>query len=329
MKNTMQKQELETSRSRELVLHIGMPKTGTTTLQKLLFENHSGIYFLGKKYQLPYGRNCRSELVYQLLNPLLWEHSQVPDLEVAKRFFEELERNGDSEKVIVGSWESLCSSAISFHIESLRRIIAIFGACKIMICLRSPNQLIASRYLQSLRGRQSLKNRRIMGRNWYLDIDQWMEKWHASGSFQRFLSYGQRIRDSIDLLGKENVAVYLFEDLCQDQNHFTQSVCKFLGVDEQEGVRWMNEGHLHTRLTQGQVDFLKRIQSSFWTRWWANRQSPEKQREMIEQHGSEGVPAKAELPKHWLPKIADATRDGNRWLVDNLQLPLEKYNYPL
>lgn len=329
MKTTMQHQAMERSQNNGLVLHIGMPKTGTTTIQKLLFANHSQIYYLGKSKEHLHGRNCRSEQVYQLLNPILWDHSQPVDLEAGKRFHEDLQRSGEDSKVIVGSWEGLCDSNIPFHLESLQRIIAIFGACKVMICLRNPNQLIASRYLQSLRGRQSAKNRRMMGKNWYVDIDEWMEKWFASGSFQRFLSYGERIRQSVDLLGKDNVAVYLFEDLCNDQNQFTKAVCQFLRVDEVEGLRWMNEGHLHTRLTQGQVDFLKRVQGSFWTRLWANMHSPDKQRGLIEKYGADDVPAKAQLPDHWLPKIADATREGNRWLVDTLQLPLDKYNYPL
>ncbi|MFM8173338.1 MAG: hypothetical protein ACKN81_07315, partial [Pirellulaceae bacterium] len=50
-----------------LVLHIGLPKTGTTTLQTLLFEHHSGIGYLGKNRGFPGEKNCRSQQIYELL----------------------------------------------------------------------------------------------------------------------------------------------------------------------------------------------------------------------------------------------------------------------
>ena len=46
-------------------------------------------------------------------------------------------------------------------------------------------------------------------------------------------------------------------------------------------------------------------------------------------HGDDMMLAQAIMPRHVEQEIIAATREGNRWLIDNLSLPLEKYGYPL
>ncbi|MFN5466773.1 MAG: sulfotransferase [Pirellulaceae bacterium] len=312
-----------------LVLHIGLPKTGTTTLQTLLFANHSGIGYLGRKRGFPGELDCRSKETYELLRPLLWEVDKPFDPSGIRRKIDALSQEFDRSKVLVGSWEGLSNALLTEHREILRRLVETFGGCRLLICLRNPVRLMPSIYLQSLRGRSQVNNRQLLGSHWYLDIDQWMTNWRERGGFSRILSYAERIRISVEVLGSENVQVQLFEDLCEEQDHFIRSICKFLEVDESEGLHHVQGGHLHRRMPVGHIEFLKRVALSYIYRGWLNRKKQKRQRQILDEHGGDEVPARVELPPHWISVVADATREGNRWLRDHYQLDLEKYEYPL
>jgi len=66
------------------LLHIGLPKTGTTTLQRSLFTSHPAICYFGKypKNKIPNG--CQSQEIYKFLNPLIWDLSRSLDIEKHK-----------------------------------------------------------------------------------------------------------------------------------------------------------------------------------------------------------------------------------------------------
>jgi hypothetical protein len=312
-----------------LVLHIGLPKTGTTTLQTLLFENHSGIGYLGKNRGFPGEKNCRSPQIYELLRPMLWAVDEPLHPTVSRKQVDALRQEIAGSKVLVGSWEGLGSSVLSDHQETLRRAIATFGSCRLLICLRNPITLVPSMYLQSLRGRHDVSNREVFGTHWFMEIDQWIARWRDTGRLNRLLSYAERIRISAELLGEENVLVLLYEDLCQDQDRFVRTICQFLGVDEAEGLGHVQQGHLHTRISQDQIEFLRRVERSFVWRWWLNRKSPKAQRKILDDHAGAGTPARIELPAPCVGIVADATREGNRWLMERYRLDLERYQYPL
>ncbi|MFN5466751.1 MAG: sulfotransferase family protein [Pirellulaceae bacterium] len=312
-----------------LVLHIGMPKTGTTTLQSLLFSCHSGIDYLGKARAYPGQMNCRSQEIYHLLQPLLWNVGEPWDPTALRRRWEAVLQARDPSKVLVGSWEGLGNSLLADYWEALRRVKATFGRCRLLICLRNPITLVPSMYLQALRGRHSASHRNVLGNHWFLDIEQWIARWRDTGGLDRLLSYAERIRGSTELLGAENVLVLLYEDLCQDQDQFVRAICQFLEVDEAEGLEHVQQGHLHTRISQDQIEFLRRVERSFVWRWWLNRKSPKSQRQVLDDHAGDGAPARMELPPQCVGVVADATREGNRWLKEHYRLDLEKYQYPL
>jgi len=51
------------------LLHIGLPKTGTTTLQHSLFTSHPEICFFGKYLGRKIPQECQSQEIYKFLNP--------------------------------------------------------------------------------------------------------------------------------------------------------------------------------------------------------------------------------------------------------------------
>lgn len=325
----MIKAQISKRMNRAFILHVGMQKTGTTTLQSLLFPNHEDIYYLGKEVSWSATKGCRNADIYRFLSPSIWPDDEASCRVGAGLTHERVFHDITGSQVLLGSWEELASRSLNSYLDCIRSLVDRFETCRVMICLRNPLNLLPSLYLQSLRGRESKKSRGLLRGGWYCDIDTWLERWHDAGGFEGHLAYGDRIRETIQLLGRDNVGVFLFEDLCKDQKQFIRAVCRFIGIDDKQGVSLASQGHLHTRLTQDQVDFLRRIDHSFWKRIVLSRLSPKRQRELIERFGGSGPPARVELSETWRERIAEATRQGNRWLMDSLQLPLDQYRYPV
>jgi len=325
MTNTLLNEE----QKRPLVLHIGMPKTGTTTLQELLFAKHPGIFYLGKNKAWQNPKQCRTSDVYRFLAPSLWADTKGTSSKTNAPILREVIADASSTQVLLGSWEGLSSVPLGQHAEMLRSLVDSFGGCKILMCLRNPLTLMPSLYLQSLRGRQSEKNQKLLQKGWYCEIDVWLNRWKSKGGFEGLLAYSERIRNSIEMIGRENVAIFLYEDLCRDSDQFVRGLCQFIGIDEDLGVSLVGQGHRHKRLTQGQVDFMKSVERSAWKRWCLGWLSPSRQRTLLDRQDQNGEPARVQLPDEWSKTISTYTREGNRWIVENLQLPLGDYEYPL
>ena len=85
------------------LLHIGLPKTGTTTLQQSLFTSHPEIYYFGKYSGNKIPRVCQSQEIYKFLNPLIWDLSRSLDIEKHKIILREKILQGiDLGKLIIG-----------------------------------------------------------------------------------------------------------------------------------------------------------------------------------------------------------------------------------
>ena len=318
-----------------ILLHVGLTKTGTKTIQKSLFSCHSQIYYLGKIEQNQMPRGCLSALVYDILETALWKRGQPLALGRIKELYQnKLLPEVPQGKLFVGSWESFGNSKTHIYLERLRRIKAIFNKCRVMINLRNHLFQIPSQYLQNLHGHFVKQNRPWMGTAPVVKIEEWFEKWakHRQGIHNLFC-YSQNIQASINLLGRENVGVFLFEELVENPEQYYRNVCGFMGIDPEEGVKLSGRQHLNKRISQNQIDFLKTLNASWWRRMMVKRKPLKVRKQMMEQitdrHIGTLTPARVFLTSELTQEIAAASQIGHQWLVENLDLPLEKYGYPL
>ena len=161
------------------ILHVGLSKTGTTTLQRSLFAEHSDIYCLGKFVD---GKNtikkrCASQEVYNFLRPMLWKPTSRLNVEKHREFLhEQIIPQAGSDGIILASFEKLGIKPARRFSRILERTYSVFGPFKVMICLRNPLTWITSEYLQSLRGRFIRSHQPWMGTSLYLDLDEWLKK---------------------------------------------------------------------------------------------------------------------------------------------------------
>jgi hypothetical protein len=312
-----------------LLLHVGLPKTGTTTIQRAFFECHPEIFYLGKIVKNnPTAKRCRNQEVYEILRKILWLVDRPFNHLAAQKKLQNLLLDGSPSQRLVGSWEELGNRSTKNHVKMLSRIGAVFGSCRIIYVLRNPLTQLPSEYLQDLKGHFIMHNHLWMGMRNYLDIEDWFEKKIKLKTAHTILNYVECIRASVELLGKENVGVFLFDDLLNDSRNYYRAVSRFIGVEEEIAVELCERSHFHPRITQSQVGFLQQISTSvLQTVAFAARSQQHRRRLFLSKDDS--VPAKAVLNDRIAGAVAEATREGHRWLVDTYNLPLGQYGYPL
>ena len=317
-----------------IVLHIGLSKTATTTLQRAVFQHHSQICYLGKIAGSRHGRQCASADTYEFLAPMLWQTDQPCDIAAAKDFYAgTLEPRAGANQVVLGSWEGLGQQGIASFEASIRRLVAVCGVCRILISLRNPVTRLPSMYLQHLRGNQKQLARE------YVTFDEWLDSQERQvGSLQGIFGYREYVEVAVRLLGAANVGVFLFEAFQSDPGQYLQDVSGFLGIDAKETIGLAEGQHFHTRLFESQVNRMQTIHSSLAGRLAWRLSSVERRKRSIGFSDADGViestvagdsPASVKLSRETMQRVSDASREGNNWLANELHLELKKYGYVL
>ncbi len=102
-----------------------------------------------------------------------------------------------------------------------------------------------------------------MGNLPYIDIDEWLKrKISKKLTLEETFPYSRNIQAAVNLLGKENVGVFVFEELVNDPERYYSAICDFIGIDVAQGLELTRQRHLNKRITQGQVEYLQRLSNS-------------------------------------------------------------------
>lgn len=319
-------------------IHIGLPKTGTKTLQWRLFAEHPEIYYLGRfdgpAYRAKYRKLdcCRDATVQAVMNEIAYSARSDPDLPRCRRLLEEaLTPAREADLVPVWSWESYATDILANRRIRARNLKAVFGDARIAITLRNPVALLESAYFQILK-RKNVGGRGTRGQPlFYTTIAAWLED-NLAGSIMPHLEYTETIRTYVDLFGKDNVSVLLFEDLRDDPAGFVASLCRTMGIDPDAGVQLTAGRGDNARWTGAQLDRLRRLDASVAKSLVFLMSGRKRRRRMLDLDDAgiprvPGEPASAPMPPEWRKKILEMTADGNRWLEETYDLPVARYGY--
>lgn len=319
-----------------LLLHIGLPKTGTSLLQTRLFARHSGVGFFGKHPERepgPVMRDAETEEVYeQLAAQRMFE----TDLARCRRWYQDqVAPEIGAGRVPVISYEAIARGSAERLRRRAENFRAACGPCRVMVTLRNPLKLVESMYFQNLKSRclgamsGFGKTPKFVPMQHWLDA-AWSRPEHGALAL---LNYPACVEVFADVFGADNVRVFLYEDLAADSRAYLRSVCEFVGIDAEQGARLADGQSENVRWTADAVSRFQAISSSplkrnlyrFAPVGWRQR--------MLGLTGaarsSTGNRAKAVLPDDWAERITDYTRDGNRAIARRFALPLERHAYPV
>ncbi|MCP4155720.1 MAG: hypothetical protein GY757_48795, partial [bacterium] len=219
------------------IIHVGFSKTGTTTLQKNLFNNHSQIHYLGKRYD---DKKLEIEL-----HKLIMQETLVYDPSELKKHYNEVIRPkaDESKKIILLSDEMLLSYSKARDKGIVaQRLKEVFEPSKIVITIRSQYEILKAAYLS--RGRLQL-NVPPKYSGLHVTFNQWLElaEKNVERSYLGHIDYLKTIDYYARLYGKENVCVLLLEEFIQNTEAHIQKLTDFLEIDTKEALTLVEGKH--------------------------------------------------------------------------------------
>lgn len=326
------------SSGRKPVIHIGMPKTATKTLQWRLFSRHSEIHYLGrfdgpqfkKRYQSL--DCCRNAQVQKAMQQLAYNDVFSPDFDRCRKWLQPtLTEANERDLVPVWSWESYATDVLSKRRVRARNLKRVFGDATILMALRNPLVLLESAYFQQLK-RDNVSPRLKWGSPpYYRSMDEWLKD-NFQGEVLPHLQYGETVEAYVEQFGIENVHVFLFEDLIADEQQFFRRICEVMQIDAEEGLRLIQGERDNERWTTRQLEILREIVDSPRLSFLF-RMTPHRRRLAwleLEAFGTpkhSGEKARAPISDSWKEQIFRAAEPGNRWLEKHFELPLTRLGY--
>lgn len=305
------------------VVHVGFPKTGTTTHQKHLFAKHSQVSYLGKPYE--------NDILKGEILRLVMEESLTYDPAALKKYLLQLNAGkGNSGKKLAVLSEELLVSASKVRDKGIvaERIKEVFAPGKILVTIRNQVDALKSAYIN---GGRLLKNVPSKYKGLAIKFHEWLEMVfeNPDRSYVGNIKYLNTINYYTRLWGKENICILLFEEFIHNKEEYIRQLSEFLEIDARESRRLLADQHENPRILQSQVD-LELIRSKLGVKgknpfistalkgWYDLKNLFKKSQS-----------ARVDLPDPWRERLRDFYGESNRELMRNFNLPIDKYGYPL
>lgn len=227
------------------VLHVGYPKTATTTFQQHVFPNHPGITYLGKNIpSFRYGEPGLYELVEDLVQKSTFEWEGP---ETLRAMLARLRAASDRRCVLLSSESFIHPNAIDVGLVA-ERLAAAAGPCKILITIREQISSLLSWYWMHGRFAQYFA---IGGKETATPLDypfsfhDWVT-WERTAPYKSYAStlhYDKVVAYYQRVFGADNVRVLLFEQFTSDAAAYTAALSDWLGVDAEPMTRLAASRH--------------------------------------------------------------------------------------
>lgn len=321
------------------VLHVGLPKTATTSLQLSVYPNHSQISYMGKILK-PGGtgtpRDCSSVQTYAVLKPILWPKG--PSSNGAEKSGQNLKSyflGHEGQKTVLASWEGVGFMRPDAFELLLNRLRTALPGARLLFCLRHPVTWLESMYLHALRENilTDLQTRQFLNRL-YLPIEDWMTNSIdiRGGQLRCLLGHALNIKNALRLLGPAQVGVAVFERLHDDAEGFYRDIAGFLEIDPEQTLSLAKNVHVNTRLSTAQLEFIQQSQHDSERQPGLRSISKNKLRQELLRLGRkcpESPPARVRLDPSLRLKIEHELRPDYKRLQQDTGLDLEMFGYPL
>lgn len=322
----------------DCTLHLGMPKTATTTLQRFLFPHHSQIHALGKfSKQFPakrYLTNSLESFANECL-PQPDRRENAPTVQAVQSVVRELRGKG---KVLTFSREGSTSGGEKKKRAAARLFHEAFGDCQVLVTIREPFSFIEALYFQHLKGfnlntEHHKEAQAVFGTfPRYFGINEWLDMHWQRPTMGAIESL--KVADTLEIyaeeFGKENVGALLFEQLKDAPTQFAKDLSAFLGVDADETQRLIHQRVANDRWDEERLAQLQRIVRSPWSRWRFRRDRAFRDHfSKGPANGFTGPKPRAQLSEIWQERILNIALGQARRLQRDWGLPLAQYGYPV
>jgi hypothetical protein len=295
-------------------IHIGYPKSASTTLQTKLFACHSEI----KSFSKYEDRWCDFYNALKAKAPP-FAGDDGPTGGFGDDVFSNLsatQRNVISDEGFLNQYHASHAS----NAEKAARLKRLFPDAKIVVVLRNQLQLLRSFYdYQSPKG----------------TIDQWLASLLTADEegqrLLRSLDFYEAVRLYTDLFGEERVQILLMEDLQDAFESFCRTLCEFMNISVEETMQLLNAPPTNDYRS---VDVqLRRLRSRFLPGVPLSRFAPSVVRKPVkaalERFLARQTPARSRMSDRNASTLTRLYAPCNRKLVQMTGLDLGARGYPV
>lgn len=317
---------------KKIFIHIGYPKSASTTLQKHLFSKHNQLKTLGVYPTQNIGHDS-SEV--NLSVPYLKDESlrefykNITELDDIEYFYsnnKELFKENishylnEDDRSVVFSDERLTSVFFS-HCDNgvkARRLSELFPNAKIILLVRSQYEWLKSQYRDHPFDPRDLS----IGR--YVSFDSWFNivHWNKKIKLLNMLDYYSVIKFYESLFGVNNVGVFVFEELAIELDVFSKKISKFMSIDESETLDILN-GVYENLGVSSRYNFFRRLKRDYLpisvSRYVENN---------FKSYIKSGNKKHYSLSPRNIELLNKYYAEGNKRLVSEYGINLATYKYP-
>lgn len=328
--------------SSRVFIHVGYPKSASTTLQKHLFDKHPQINSLSTyptgnvgTDSLEINPEC-AFLSDRQLRDFYYQLTTLDPIDYAKHAPEDLYKHlfaqyVDSDKVALDKVTLLSSERFTdvlFSYDSIQdkalRLKQIFPHAKIILVLRNQFNIIASQY------RDHPFNPRCVRIGRPVSINRWVEiaLQDPLVKYANSLNYYETAKCYADLFGKENVGIFLFEEMVTDLARYANRLSEFMGIDPDQTALCL--GGKHENLT---VSHRYNVYRKLVRRGLPNIETisflPQSVQRLALNYLQQGPKKKHSLNPEMTALVQRYFSEPNRKLRDEFNVNVSDYNYPL
>ena len=241
-----------------MLIHVGVPKTGTTFLQTDIFPKARGIRYLGKLYN---GDKYADSDLLELINSITSHDSINFKSEFQPTYFGYLESSQNGSVPLISD-EAFTNGVIDRGVVC-DRLAEFFPRSKILIVLREQFAALQSMYafLVMERGKNLNKS---FGRPSVASYDRWIEEQmeFPQRSYISQLLYANLVQKYIEKFGNKNVLVITYEEMKHSPTQFSKRLSEFIGVEITQELFDLNESGMRNKSPRGLNLKLRRLNNA-------------------------------------------------------------------
>lgn len=204
---------------KNIYLHLGMPKTGTTFLQARCFPYLDRIRYRDKE-------------IMDLLDRVIYTNPTFLDLKRTKDEADRiLEKTGD-ESLLISHERLFGNMLINYHdnLYITRCLKMLFPEAKVIIVIRRQDDLVESIYKQSLQSYYHQRTNSFLNyRNNRFEDSCDLPGWPNIDIKQ--LNLRRYVQNYVEHFGRDNVAILPYELLTHDQRAFLEKLAAAINVE--------------------------------------------------------------------------------------------------
>lgn len=243
----------------KVFFHIGYPRTGSTFIQKYLFEKHSEINYLGPKY---YDLNFKP---YLTDTKMLEINNLKTDKEInlinSNSIFADL--NLDKKKINLISSEKFLTFGINYYqnLDKIKKLIELQNkevVFKVFFVIRNQYDAIKSYYhhaFSEISERFKIKDFNELlkfnktERNTYNEELNFIDNYHYDITLKK-------LKNSFD---EKNIKIFLYEELYKNKSNFSQNISNFLMINSFETKKLLNNDPINELITEKDKILIHKI----------------------------------------------------------------------